>query len=881
MMTQEQASIDKQQELAKRIKDGAIPKGFDIPGWSTTYPLYDHQLQGAVWLYLTPRAILADSVGLGKAQPLTSKILTPAGWTTMGELKVGDRIIGTNGAPCNVTGIFPQGKKEVVRVKFKDGSVVECCEDHLWTLEKGESRFGETLDNGKREYLGNALYKKTAPISYFENKVSVLAYGTKANKTGLRYKWSLPEQSPIEFLPLEYSLDIDPYMLGCLIGDGGLSVNSRVGFTTSDAFIADEMRKNMDPGSQLVKNKAKYAYAINGILKQPDSQYKRNPTREHLESYGLMGKLSYEKHIPTHYLYSSISERLSLLQGLMDTDGTPSHSSGEFSTTSPVLAQQVVGLVRSLGGVASCKSRYTYYTYKGEKKRGRLSFRVIINIDMPMFRLPRKLEKMSPRRRKHRRLISIERTGKSVPMQCISVDSPDNLYITDDFVPTHNTSVTLGLLQILKSRDLINKENRVLIVVPATSVYGSWAADGFEKFEVKIDYAIGRGTKAQRLKVYEDPSWEILLTNYETVRVDIHHLEALGFKHVILDESDYIKNHATQTAQAIKRITVDAERVVAVSATPIQNTLLDLHSVLEALNLKNVFGSKTAFDKRYHEHVVRQIRTRKRTIYKKEVVGFKNTAELKEKLAPYYLRRTYKDVDVKIPELQSQIKWIEMTPEQKQMYGHITQGFAKLTANSPPAEIKAAVLRLRQCCTSTATVGADYDSSGKFDWLLHQLQNDWLDNKVVVFNNWKASIKALEKRLDEAGIGFVTMTSDQNNQKLREADRQKFWNDPKCRVLLGTTAIEKSLNLQCANIQVNMDMLYNPSRHQQLAGRVHRVGSIHDNAWVFSLLTKNSVEEGVMQMLKQKQAISDHVLDDTSEIFEKLTTRELFNLIRS
>jgi len=164
---------------------------------------------------------------------------------------------------------------------------------------------------------------------------------------------------------------------------------------------------------------------------------------------------------------------------------------------------------------------------------------------------------------------------------------------------------------------------------------------------------------------------------------------------------------------------------------------------------------------------------------------------------------------------------------------------------------------------------------------MNQIQNDWAGSKIVVCNNWKASIGALEKRLEAAGIGYVTMTSDQNNQKQREQDRQKFWDDDSCRVLMGTTAIEKSLNLQCANIQVNMDMLYNPSRHQQLAGRVHRVGSIHDEAWVFSLLTKDTVEEGVMKMLQQKQAISDHVFDDNSEIFEKLTTRELFNLIRS
>ncbi len=460
------------------------------------------------------------------------------------------------------------------------------------------------------------------------------------------------------------------------------------------------------------------------------------------------------------------------------------------------------------------------------------------------------------------------------------------LYLTPKAILADQTGAgktiqSLGLLQILKGRDQLSATRRAIIIVPATSVYGSWQTDGFEKFNVNLNYVVGRGKPAARRALYADPSWEVLLTNYEVVRKDIHHLEKIGFRHVILDESDYIKNHSTQIAQAVKRLTFDAERVVAISATPIQNTLLDLHSVLEALGLRKVFGSKTAFDRQYHEHVVRTIRTRARTIYKKEVIGFKNTKELKDKLDPYYLRRTYKDIDVKIPELRSQIKWIEMTPEQKQMYSEVSNGFAKLSPNSPPKEIKSAFLRLRQVCTSTATIGSSEDHSGKLDWLVKTLETDWSDNKVVVYSNWKASIAALEKRLSKSGIKCVTMTGDENNQEVREKLRKQFWEDDDTKVLIGTTAIEKSLNLQCANIQVNLDMLYNPSRHQQLAGRVHRVGSEHDEAWVFSLLTKDTVEEGVMRLLQQKQAISDHVLNDDSEIFEKLSPRELYNLIRS
>lgn len=778
-MIEQETALNKQQKLAKKIKGGAVPTGFAIPDWSKDYPLFDYQMQGVVWLYLTPKAILADSTGLGKAQPLDSLLVTPNGWIRMGDISVGDYVIGSDGQPTLVTGVFPQGLKPVYQVRFNDGSYTECCEDHLWTLVDGRG----------------------LPLTLTTKELLNLDYQTL----------SLPNTGYINY-EQEETLSSDPYDLGCEV--------AKREFRRTDKSLS-------------------------------------------------VAELS-TANIPKSYFLASFSERLSILHGIMDSAAYAIPGGGRLLTDSEELFLGATNLARSLG---------IYCDTSHQPKSDKL-FCLDLYTTLPIFRrLSTDVNTALVEKRRY--VESIIQTEKIKPMQCISVEAKDHLYLTDDFIPTHNTIQALGLLQLLKAKNLLNSTNRAIIIVPASSVYGSWASDGFDKFNVDIKYAIGRGTKAQRKKVYDDPTWEVLLTNYETVRGDIHQLEKLGFKHVIMDESDYIKNHATQTSQAVKRITIDADRVIAISATPIQNSLLDLHSVLEALNLKSVFGSKTAFDRRYHEHQVRQIRTRTRTIYKKEVVGFKNTVELKDKLYPYYLRRTYKDVDVKVPELQSQVKWVEMTAEQKQMYAQITNGFAKLTPNSPPQEIKAAVLRLRQACTSTATVGASYDSSGKFDWIMHQLQNDWLDNKIVVFNNWKSSIHALEKRLGSAGIGYVTMTSDQNNQKQREQDRQKFWDDKKCRVLIGTTAIEKSLNLQCANIQVNVDMLYNPSRHQQLAGRVHRVGSIHDQAWVFSLLTKDTVEEGVMKMLQQKQAISDHVFDDSSEIFEKLTTRELFNLIRS
>jgi len=134
--------------------------------------------------------------------------------------------------------------------------------------------------------------------------------------------------------------------------------------------------------------------------------------------------------------------------------------------------------------------------------------------------------------------------------------------------------------------------------------------------------------------------------------------------------------------------------------------------------------------------------------------------------------------------------------------------------------------------------------------------------------------------LREAGIGHVKITGDVSQTK-REELRQQFWNDPECRVVIGTSAIEKSLNLQVARLQVNIDQLHVPKSGEQLAGRIQRTGSVHDEAWVLSLLSRDTVDEKIYKTLQQKQGLADYVMDANSEVFESLTPMELYEIVRS
>lgn len=794
--------------LKTALKDGAVPD-IIIPGLNPEVELFDYQKTGVSWLYLTPRALLADQTGSGKSLVNSTRVLTPTGWVNISDLEVGDKVIGTEGVSHYVTGVFPQGEKEVLEAHFSDGCVVECCEEHLWTLEEQHSYFQETK-----------------PLSYFEASLETSSEESEA------VTWRLPDQKVCQFAP-SGRLAIDPYALGQLLGEESPYVVTAARTKAAETAVAS-------------------------VAAGTHSQH------------GRWASSSYDRSIPNEYLFSSIDDRLALLQGLMDESGVPVQSGVVFRTSSSELAEGVAHLVRSLGG-SCCISNDTSTTYHLD-----------IALDMPLFRLDAKLGKLSPYNPSTRHLTRVVRTGRMEHMTCISVDAPDKLFLVDGFVPTHNTLHGLSLLQYLKSKGKLSVENRAVIICPAKSVLGSWKADGIDFFFPEMKYAVARqATKAKRMAVYDDPTWEVLVTNYELVLRDIDKLVDLGIKYVLLDEVHEVRNHETKTAIAVKRLTIPANRVIGMTATPIQNHLGDLHGIMEVLGLGYVFGTKAQFERRHHDYKLVKVFYNGRSHDTKKLIGYKNTKLLKQMIEPFYLRRTYDDIDADVPDLLHRERWFELTPKQKKLYDNIKDGLvSKIDENTDLNALRNVALRLRQLCTTTATLTGE-DHSSKLDWLMQTLQGDWQNEKVIIFSNWKSSLKATTDRLNAAGIGHVIITSDDNKQEVREERRQIFWNDPNCRVLLGTTAIETSLNLQCAKVQVNLDMLWNPARHDQLAGRHRRVGSVHDSVFVFSLLTTGTIEEAMMHVLKRKQALADHIFDDQSKLFASLSKEELLRMIRS
>jgi phosphate starvation-inducible protein PhoH len=368
--------------------------------------------------------IVSGIAGTGKAQPLTSKIATPYGYKLMSEIAIGDTVCTPDGGTASVTGIFPQGVKKMYRVHLDDGDYVDACPEHLWEVVK----LG--IPNGKSRILNTEFIKDNI-----------------ATSSGRRL-WAIKSPQPLDF---KYKpVEIDPYTMGVLIGDGGLT--NSVMLSSADEEILQEVSSSLEENYHL-KYYSQYDYKIVKTNRGGGSMY-----YDALRSYGLFGKKSYEKHIPKEYMYNSKEVRLSLVQGLMDTDGEVERTGGcRFTTTSKQLSLDFKEIVQSLGGVCKISEKKPFFTYNGIRKAGRIAYGISVRFTnhKDLFRLSRKKKKArTTGRLGTRRIISKVEEIDPCEAQCIMIDSPRHLYITDHSIVTHNTflAVSYGLQMLMRGK---------------------------------------------------------------------------------------------------------------------------------------------------------------------------------------------------------------------------------------------------------------------------------------------------------------------------------------------------------------------------------------------------------------------------------------------
>lgn len=368
---------------------------------------------------------------------------------TVGEVAPGDMILSATGRPTKVVRVAQQLDRPLYRVKFSDGSETVCADSHLWTVRYW-GRVGYTGPRGARK----SVYGFVTRVRSAEHLAGLSPGALK------RRRMAVPLTAPVEFAPVDTPLD--PYVLGCLLGDGSFTTDrSPIRLSSADAQLRDEFSRRLPPGCVLKR----VADCAADYMVIPSSC--ESPVMSALAGFGLVGCHSWEKFVPDVYKVNAVSVRMDLLAGLLDTDGTVS-SKGEvsFTTTSERLAADVRWLFESIGGSVTLRPRQPRYTYKGERRQGRVAYTLFVHglplsVKRRLFKLDRKRERLHEVRTLvgYKSLVSVEpvedRSAYSRATRCLTLadadvdgNAVDGLFPVGHFTVTHNSN-DMGLLMVL------------------------------------------------------------------------------------------------------------------------------------------------------------------------------------------------------------------------------------------------------------------------------------------------------------------------------------------------------------------------------------------------------------------------------------------------
>lgn len=384
--------------------------------------------------------------GMGKALPNYTAIPTPNGNKKVEDIKVGDYLYDRLGEPTEVLAVFPQGVKQVYQVKFKDGRIAECCEEHLWSYwggHNGDKLMTKTL----RELKGKSLQDSCGGFTI-----------------------RIPVNMPIKLQAKNYT--IPPYVFGLFLGDGSFrrrDDNKTFTYSSPDEELVKVIAQTMD-----WDYKKNSIYNYNWTFKTRDT-HKNLYVDEILKDYPtLVNAYSGDKFIPQDYLNGSIEQRFDLLNGLLDTDGSVGAKGRiSFSTTSKKMAENVVDLCRSLGFIPTIRedkrvNKYSsgccfYITIKGRPE-----------LKAKLFKYAPKKQKLKEYLDKNMRresndnnpIIEIIETDKYTEMTCFLVDNEEHLFLMNDYIVTHNTKAAIGDLCYASAQEMWSDEYEDFVVNP-------------------------------------------------------------------------------------------------------------------------------------------------------------------------------------------------------------------------------------------------------------------------------------------------------------------------------------------------------------------------------------------------------------------------------
>lgn len=399
------------------FKGPGVPKFRDIE-WEISNEIFECMTDKEFYA-------LVGSRGFGKMLRNSEPVITEEGEKPIGDCKVGDKIYGRDGKLTSILGVYPQGLKQLYRMTLLDGRTIDSGEEHLWGVYEGKN------------------YKVLSTKELMDKKLSY-----KYKKSGNTYKFYLPEIKPVEYSEKEFK--IHPYIIGALIGNGKISKSS-LNIASEDLEVIEKFKRllpdynlKLDSGKNNTNRNISYYISYKGSDKYLIDKRGANPLKRELINLNL-NKTCKEKRIPEIYQRGSVEQRMELLRGLMDTDGSiNTEGSIEYTTVNKGLAEDVLYLCRSLGikcqlGEDNRIGRISKLPQGSIHTTKNIYYRVFIRTSLPIFSLSRKLSRIKNRKRTNNVAIkSIEKIDMDYAT-CIMVDNEDKLFLSKDYIPTHNS----------------------------------------------------------------------------------------------------------------------------------------------------------------------------------------------------------------------------------------------------------------------------------------------------------------------------------------------------------------------------------------------------------------------------------------------------------
>jgi len=412
---------------------------------------------------------------------------------------------------------------------------------------------------------------------------------------------------------------------------------------------------------------------------------------------------------------------------------------------------------------------------------------------------------------------------------------------------------------------LLSEEGKKSLIITPTSLIYNWKNE-FERFAPSLKIALVHENKSERFKIISEMNdYDVLLTTYGTLRNDKENYENITFDYCIIDEGQHIKNSVAQSTKAVKDI--NARVKFALTGTPIENNLLELWSIFDFVMPGYLYNG---------------------TIFKKKFIDSENSIkELQKYIKPFMLRRLKKDVIKELPEKIEKRYYVDLTNEQKKIYGVFVKDIKRKIEESSFLENKITIFsyltKLRQLCLDPSVIIENYEGgSGKIDCAIDIIKENIEEHpKIILFSQFTSVLNNIKKSFEKNDIEYIYLDGN-TNAKQRISIVNEFNESKKKLVfLISLKAGGTGLNLTSADIVIHFDPWWNPSIEEQATDRTHRIGQ-KNVVQVFKLVAEGTIEEKILKLQDEKKSLINDVMNEdykSGNVLGTLSEEEIKQLL--